>query len=268
MAGTDLRRGEPGLDPAPVVILVRPQLGENIGTAARAMLNCGLTKLRLVAPRDGWPNDSAVAAASGADVVLDEAQVFATTADATADLQDVLATTARPRNMVKDVLTPHAAAERVWRGLDQGHGVGLLFGAERAGLHNDDIAASHAIIQAPLNPGFSSLNLAQAVLLVAYQVWILRDETPAVERVMGEAQLAEERQVQFFLERLEGHLEEGGFFPSADLKPVTLRNLQSMFRRMGLTDQELRTLHGMVSALTGTTRRGKPRGVPGQDGPI
>ena len=154
---------------APTIILVRPQLGENIGMAARAMLNCGLSALRLVAPRDGWPNPKAERAASGADVVLNEAQVFASVGEAVADLERVVATTARNRELSQRILTPRRAAEEMRAWMGRGEKVGILFGPERTGLTNDDMVRADTALSIPLNPQFSSLNIAQAVLLVAYE---------------------------------------------------------------------------------------------------
>ena len=184
MAGTDRSRA-PAPDDGPVVILVDPQLGENIGTAARAMLNCGLGRLRLVRPRDGWPSDRAVAAASGADAVLDGATLFDTTAAAIADLEQVYATTARPREMIKPVMTPRRAAAEMRAAIGGGRPVGILFGPERTGLLNDDLALADTLISVPLNPAYSSLNLAQAVLLVAYEWAQAGDDTRERWRTVG-----------------------------------------------------------------------------------
>jgi len=160
----------------PVVILVRPQLGENIGMAARAMLNCGLSQMRLVSPRDGWPNPSARRAAAGADAVLEGAQVFGTVAEAVADLQHVVATTARSRQMTQRQLTARRAAQDMRDWIGAGDSVGVLFGPERAGLENDDLDHADTTLSVPLNPQFSSLNIAQAVLLVAYE-WAMTGDT-------------------------------------------------------------------------------------------
>src|SRR6266446_10813523 len=167
MAGTDYRR--PSIAGGPAIVLVNPQLGENIGTATRAMFNCGLTDLRLVAPRDGWPSDKARSAASGADSVIDAARLFDTVEAALGDLQRVYATTARDRFMVKRVVTPRQAAGEMRRFVAAGEGCGILFGPERAGLVNDHVSLADTVISVPLNPAFSSLNLAQAVLLVGYE---------------------------------------------------------------------------------------------------
>src|SRR6266481_8751642 len=154
---------------APVIILVRPQLGENIGMAARAMLNCGLSRLRLVSPRDGWPNPKAERAASGADVVLDKAKVFDAVGEAVADLERVVATTARNRELTQRIVTPRQAAAEMRGWIGQTEKVGILFGPERTGLTNDDMVYADTALSIPLNPQFSSLNIAQAVLLVAYE---------------------------------------------------------------------------------------------------
>src|SRR5690606_36009880 len=176
-----------GIRRGPVIVLVEPQMGENIGAAARAMLNCGITELRLVNPRDGWPNPSAYVLASKADPVLDAASVFASTAEAVADLHRVYATTARHRDMMKEVVTPREAARRMRADEGQGHRVGILFGRERTGLDNDDVALAHTAMSVPLNPGFSSLNLAQAVLLLGYEWFTAGDDTPPsrMETVRG-----------------------------------------------------------------------------------
>src|SRR5262249_24777068 len=167
MAGTDKSRG--GVTGGPAIILVEPQLGENIGTAARAMLNCGLDDLRLVRPRDGWPNDKAISAASGADAVLDKARLYPSAEAAIADLGHVYASTARDRYMVKREVTPRRAAEEMVGFLAAGESSGVLFGPERIGLLNEHIALADTVVTVPLNPAFSSLNLAQAVLIVGYE---------------------------------------------------------------------------------------------------
>jgi tRNA/rRNA methyltransferase len=262
MAGTDSRRRHKAASGGPAVILVNPQLGENIGAAARAMLNCGLGDLRLVAPRDQWPNEKAVAAASGADAVLERAKLFATTAEAIAGLQVVFATTARERYMVKPVLTPRAAAAELRAKEAAGLRCGLLFGPERMGLVNDDLALAEALIRIPLNPGFSSLNLAQAVLLLSYEWFTAADATPPREDRYGQSSPAgKDKLLNFFL-MLEHELDECGFLRVVDKRPSMVRNIRNMFQRAGLTEQELRTLHGMIACLTdwraGTDELGEP----------
>lgn len=247
MAGTDKRR--PSLTGGPGVILVDPQLGENIGMVARAMLNCGLSELALVRPRDGWPNPAAEAAASGATGVLETARVFASTADAVAGLQRVYATTARPRGMVKPLLTPRAAARDMRAAVARGEAVGLLFGPERSGLTNDDLVLADRVIAVPLNPAFASLNLAQAVLIVGYEWFQSADETPAEELALGRGAPVARAELMNFLERLEAALDAGNFFHPPEKRAVMVRNLRNIFQRGDLTDAEVRSLHGVVSAL-------------------
>jgi len=264
MAGTDRRKGASagGTAAAPVVVLVQPQLGQNIGAAARAMLNCGLEALRLVAPRDGWPNEYAVAAASGADRVLDRAELFGDTEKAVGDLQVVYATTARERYMVKPVLTARAAAEDMRRKIAEGLRVGVLFGPERMGMVNDDLALADALIRIPLNPGFSSLNLAQSVLIVAYEWFQSADATPGREERFGQSEPAGKEALLNFFRMLEHELDECGFLRNVEKRPSMVRNIRNMFQRAGLTEQELRTLHGMIANLTdwraGTDELGEP----------
>lgn len=253
MAGTDSTKpsAADGAESAPVVVLVDPQLGENIGMVARAMLNCGLSDLRLVRPRDGWPNPAAISAASGALSVLDGVRLFETTAEAIADLHKVYATTARPRGMNKRVLTPRMAAAEMRTNVAAGIRCGLLFGKESKGLHNDDLAVSEAVITVPLNPAFSSLNLAQGVLLVGYEWFTAEDAAPPANFLTrGENRLATKEQLVAFFEHLESELDACGFFTSADKRPRMVRNLRNVFLRCDLTDQEVRTLRGVVVGLT------------------
>lgn len=249
MAGTDHTQSTGPADLGPVVILVQPQLAQNIGMVARAMLNNGLTRLRLVAPRDGWPNPDAVAAASGADRVIMEAEVFDTTLDAIADLQRVYATTARPREMVGRVLTPKAAGPEFITAERSGQSVGVLFGNERAGLTNEDVSLADTIIEARLNPVFKSLNLAQAVLLVAYEWYQAVVDAPGERLETGASEMVTKAELENFLRRLEEGLDLGGFFRAPDMRSIMLRNIRNMFQRANLTDQEVRTLHGMIVAL-------------------
>jgi len=236
MAGTD--RKQAGLSGGPPVILHQPQLGENIGLAARAMLNCGLTEMRLVAPRDGWPNEKARAAASGANEVIDNAVVFATLPEAIADLTHVFATTARPRGMVKPVLTPKAAAVALRTLLSEGRKAGLLFGPERMGLTNDEIPLADTIVAVPLNPAFSSLNLAQAVLLVGYEWLQAADATPDFRHWGGGDEPAPKAE-----------LDDCGFLRNLEQRPTMVQNLRNLFQRARPTSQELRTMHGAVRNL-------------------
>lgn len=233
----------------PAVILVKPQMAGNIGAAARAMLNFGLDDLRLVAPRDGWPNPDARAMASGADSVLDAARVYPRTEEAIADLDMIFATTARRRDMVKTVVTPHRAAALARQRLAAGGRVGLMFGGERAGLDNDDVALASHLVHIPANPAFSSLNLAQAVLLMGYEWFQSGADVAAEEISANDTRPATAEELLGFLGRLEAALEEGGFFHVKEMRPVMQRNVRNIFQRAGLMEQEVRTLHGVVSAL-------------------
>mgnify|MGYP005750912049 CR=1 FL=1 len=243
MAGTD--RTALAITGGPVIVLVEPQLADNIGAAARAMLNFGLTEMRLVAPRDGWPNDRANAMASGAVEVLERAQVFETTAEAIADLHWVAATTARGRDLVKPVLGPDAATREAASRMSSGQKCGVLFGRERTGLESEDIARAHAIVTYPVNPAFASLNLAQAVLLYGYE-WFRAavDWTP--HQMPAPAPVAE---FEGFIGHLERELDAAGFLRPAEKKPGMMRNIRAMFQRADLTGQEVRTLRGVVRAL-------------------
>jgi tRNA/rRNA methyltransferase len=246
VAGTDsIRREETCPRPAgPAIILVDSQLGENIGMAARAMANCGLYDLRLVRPREGWPNEKAVAAASGASEVLDAVRVFDSTAEAIADLRRVFAATARGRDMVKPTLTPRQAAEKMVAG--RAADTGVLFGPERSGLVNDDLALADAAIVAPLNPGFWSLNLSQAVLLVGYE-WFLASGAKPPESTMPSPASREE--LLGFFGQLEGELDNCGFLKPVEKRPAMVRSLRNLFLRATLTEQEVRMLRGVVSGL-------------------
>ena len=249
MAGTDSTRDSIAARQGPAIVLVRPQLGENIGAAARAMLNCGLTDLRIVNPRDGWPNPQAVRAASGADAVIEQARICETTEDAIAGLERVFATTARPRDMVKTVMTPDGAAREMRAVEARGEKCGVLFGAERMGLENDDVALADTIVEAPLNPAYKSLNLAQAVLLVAWSWFHLADETPESRVELGATRPATKAELLNFFARLEAALDECGFLKPPEKRPSMVRNIRNMFQRMQPTEQDLRTLHGIVAGL-------------------
>jgi tRNA/rRNA methyltransferase len=258
MAGTDSSKAPEALSPGPpgpAIILVEPQLGENIGMAARAMLNCGLTELRLVNPRDGWPSEDAAAASAGADRIIDEAPVFETTADAVADLNLVFATTARPRDMTSRIVPPAEAANEI-RAFMEGRGkAGVLFGREAKGLKNDDMVLSDAIIMIPVNPAFNSLNLAQAVFAVGHE-WFRADlEIPPSELSMPkETRPADKADLLGLFEHLEDELDKSGFYHVREKRPVMVRNIRNMLQRAGLTEQEVRTLRGVITSLV--TRRG------------
>ena len=255
MAGTNAK--QPVILGGPAIILVEPQLGENIGAAARAMLNCGLSALRLVRPRDGWPNRAAWPMAAGADLVLEGAAVFPGVEEAVADLQRVYATTVRPRDMVKPVVTPRVAAGEMRAVMAAGGACGVLFGPERSGLDNDAIALADTVVTAPLNPAFGSLNLAQAVLLVGYE-WLQADDARTA-RWSAELPADKERLIALF-RHLEQELDAAGFFVVPEKRPGMIRSIRNMLERAHLTVQEVRTLHGIVTALSGRRLGGKPRG--------
>jgi tRNA/rRNA methyltransferase len=251
VSGTDRSRAHQVQAGGPAIILVEPQLPENIGMVARAMLNCGLGDLRLVRPREIWPNDKAVAAASGADRVLDDARLYASTADAIADLWHVYATTARPRYMTKRVATPRQAAAELRALATEGVEVGILFGPEAAGLRNNDIALAEAVVTVPLNPAFSSLNLGMAVLLVGYE-WFAAgaSETPPSALVMPrETRPATQAELLGLYQHLESELDACGFLRNRQSRPSMVRNLRNLFGRAGLTEQEVRTLRGIIACL-------------------
>jgi tRNA/rRNA methyltransferase len=254
----------------PVIILVEPQMGENIGAAARAMLNCGLTRMRLVRPRDGWPNSKALASASGADRVIEGAQLFDTTSAAIADLQFVLATTARQRDMVKTILAPEAAAEELRNKAAAGQRCGILFGPERTGLLNDDIPLADAVVTIPTNPEFASLNLAQSVLLIGYFWWRLGIEAPAQRLETGGNPPATKAELENLFARLEEALEAGGFYTTEQQRPTMVRNMRNLLQRAQMTEQEVRTFHGVIVALaggpTGNEKRRPQKGRRPNDG--
>jgi tRNA/rRNA methyltransferase len=236
-------------DTGPAIILVDPQMGENIGMCARAMLNCGMTDLRIVRPRDGWPSQAARDTSSGAIEVIDNAQVFETTREAVADLHRLYATTGRVREMVETVMTPRKAAADIRAVTAAGQKTGVLFGGERSGLTNDDVALAEIILRVPLNPDFKSLNLAQAVLLVGYEWFTAGDETPDLTRDIGDSRPATRVEFDVFLDRLDKGITEGGFFRAPEMRPTVMRNIRNFFLRAEPTDQDIRTLHGIVEAL-------------------
>ena len=238
---------------SPVIVLVRPQLGENIGKAARAMLNFRLTELRMVSPRDGWPNPSAGPAAAGADIVLEKAHVFGSLAEAVADCPHVYATTVRKRGVTKPVVTPEAAAQAIHR--DTGRSA-IVFGPERSGLETEDVALARAIITVPINPEFGSLNLAQAVILCAYE-WSkgVTLAQPTVEEMLPPAP---QEELEGMIAHFEAMLEHRDYFFPAARAEATRLTLRTMLTKPGWNHLEVRTMRGVLSAL---------ERVPGVRGP-
>ena len=243
---------------SPTVILVRPQLADNIGAVARAMANGGLFHLRLVAPRDGWPQEKAWRNSSGADRILDGASVHATIADAVADLHRVFATCPRPRHIIKPVLTARGAAAELRAICGRDLRAGILFGPERAGLDNDDMACADALVRFPLNPAFMSLNLAQAVMVMAYEWWTAADQTVPRSLMTNETRVATKEKLENFLAHLVDQLDACGFLRNQPKRPGMVRNIRHFFQRGEVTEQELRTLHGIVTELAiGRRERGR-----------
>jgi tRNA/rRNA methyltransferase len=235
--------------PQPSFILVRPQMGENIGAAARAMWNFGLERMRVVAPRDGWPNERAAALASGAGRLLDHAGLFDDVTGAVSDCTYVFATTARPRGMTMPVVTPERAMQQARAILAEGGKVAVLFGPERAGLENEDIARANAIISVPVNPEFASLNLAQCVLLCAYEFRRAGDATPPEVMELARTDFATGAEIAALGDHVEARLEEAGFFfPPAKAEGMR-RSLRQIWGRLPLTRADVQTLHGMFRQM-------------------
>ncbi|HET7816316.1 MAG TPA: RNA methyltransferase [Sphingomicrobium sp.] len=237
---------------APLVILVRPQLGQNIGKAARAMLNFGLTELRLVSPRDGWPNPDAGPAASGADIVLERAQLFATVAEAIADCSSVYASTVRRRDLVMPVLSPSEMADAIATSTGR---TAMLFGPERAGLETDEVALANAIVTVPINPGFGSLNLAQAVILLAYE-WSKKSALaqPPVRDLEPPAPHGE---LDALVAQLEDALEAKQYYHPPERTRATKNTIRSIFTKTGWSSREVKAVRGIIRALAQPAR---PRG--------
>jgi len=258
-SGTDKTKSGHELS-GPIVVLVEPQLGENIGMAARAMGNFGLTRLRIVNPRDGWPNVHAKRAASGADHILDQATLFDTVEQAVADCTLLFATTARAHDQAKPVVAPDAAAREIVAQIGSGTGeVGILFGRERYGLQNEEVALANRIVTFPVNPGFASLNLAQAVLLMGYE-WFKLSTAGALPFAMPErSEPASQHQMQAFFDNLVRELDKVEFLRPAEKRETMLVNLRNIFTRMDPTKQDMHTLHGVVMAIA-EGRKGPAKG--------
>ncbi len=234
----------------PIIVLVRPQLGQNIGKAARAMLNFGLTEMRLVAPRDGWPNPDAGPSASGADVVLERAQIFDRVQEAIADCSAVYATTVRRRDLVMPVLTPEQMAAEI---AGTGHRTAILFGAERSGLETDEVALANAIVTVPINPDFASLNLAQAVILLAYE-WSKRSAlaVPPAKELEPPAPHAE---IEGMIAQLDEALVKQGYFHPPSRTQATRNTIRTIFTKTGWSSREIKAVRGIFRALCGPARR-------------
>lgn len=246
----------PSETPQPTFVLIRPQMGENIGAAARAMWNFGLDRMRITSPRDGWPNQKAVAMASGAGRLLDEAQLFESTADAIADCTYVYATTARPRELTKPVFSPEAAMRDAQARVSSGQNVAVLFGPERAGMENDDISRANAIITVPVNPDFPSLNLAQCVLLTGYE-WRRATTEVEAQTVSMEGEWASQVEIEKLADHYEERMEQAGFFYPAKKAPSMRVNLRNLWSRMPLTRADVQMLHGIMRQMVRWKERGE-----------
>src|SRR6202048_374760 len=260
MSGSGTDKTKSGVELAgPIVILVEPQLGENIGMAARARGNFGLARRRIVNPRDGWPNVHARRAASGADHILDQVELFDTVEQAVAELTLLFATPARAHDQAKPVVAPEAAAHEIAAGVTGGGNVGILFGRERYGLQNEEVALANRLVTFPGNPGFASLNLAQAVLLIGYE-WFQLATAGALPFAMPErSERASQHQMQAFFDNLVRELDKVEFLRPAEKRETMLVNLRNIFTRMDPTKQDMHTLHGVVMAIA-EGRKGPAKG--------
>jgi tRNA/rRNA methyltransferase len=250
MSGHRLFKKRAAVTP-PAVILVRPQLAENIGMCARAMMNFGLSEMRLVSPRDGWPKKGARQASSGASAVLDNAKLFESTEEAIADLNYVLATTARERGQMKDVFAADEGAQKMQALAGEGARSGILFGPERMGLSNDDVVLADAIISFPVSPAFTSINLAQAVLLVGYEWWKLISGGKAPIAPKRTSPPATREHMIAFFDYVEQELDAVSFFYPPEKREIMVRNFRNIWHRLEMTEQDVQTMRGAVAALVG-----------------
>ncbi|MGA2291440.1 TrmJ/YjtD family RNA methyltransferase [Bradyrhizobium sp.] len=260
MSGSGTDKTKAGMALAgPIVILVEPQLGENIGMSARAMGNFALSRLRIVKPRDGWPNISAQRAAAGADHILDQVVLFDTVQQAVADCTLLFATSARAHDQAKPVVAPELAVREITSEIADGGTVGILFGRERYGLQNEEVALANRLITFPVNPGFASLNLAQAVLLIGYE-WFKLATAGALPFSMPErSERASQHQMQAFFDNLVAELDKVEFLRPAEKRETMLVNLRNIFARMEPTKQDMHTLHGVIMAIA-EGRKGPAKG--------
>ncbi|MGB6795303.1 MAG: RNA methyltransferase, partial [Xanthobacteraceae bacterium] len=245
--------------PGPVVVLVEPQLGENIGAAARAMANFGLSRLRLVKPRQSWPNEKAQMMAAGADRILDGAKLYDTLEQAIADCSFVLATTARAHDQAKPVIGPAEAARQIAPRVTAGEMVAIVFGRERNGLENDEVALADRIVTLPVNAAFASLNLAQAIVIIAYEWFKLSTEEKLPFGMPDKSAPAPKQQLLAFFAALESELEKVEFFRPPDKRETMQINLRNIFSRMQPTQQDIQTLHGVIMSIA-EGRKGPARG--------
>ena len=251
------------IDLTPNIILSKPQLGENIGSCARAMKNFGIEKLRLIEPRDGWPNSSAYAISAGADNILDKTKLFKSLIGSTKDISLLFATTARKRVIGTKSLNIFEAINKSFDHVVNGGKVGFLFGPEQSGLSNDDVVQADFTISIPLNENFSSLNLSQAVLLICWE-WnkvrmsYLKEDNETIKvnkKLKKSTELSNVGDREYFYTQLDDLLSKSGFFYSPEMAPIVKRNIRSLFNRASLTHQDLRTLHGIIRSLSGTSNR-------------
>ena len=233
----------------PCFILVNPQMGENIGASARGMWNFGIDRMRIVSPRDGWPNQKAVVMASGAGRLLDEALIFQNFTDAIADQHFIFATTARPRDLIKPIYSPEEAVELAYDKISKGQNVGFAFGPERSGLENSDIIKANAIVSVPVNEQFPSLNLAQCVLLLAYE-WMLKSTNPGSDKsTLKDSDMVAVMKVEKLSQYFENALENSGFFYPEDKAENMKANFRNMWSRMPLTNSDVQIFYGMLRQL-------------------
>ena len=233
----------------PVIVLVRPQLGQNIGKAARAMLNFGLTEMRLIAPRDGWPNPDAGPSASGADAVLEQAQLFDSVAAAIADCNQIFASTVRRRDLVMPVLDPEQMADRI---AASSRRTAILFGPERSGLETEEVALANAIVTVPINPEFGSLNLAQAVILLAYE-WSRRSDL-AQPPAKPLEEPAPQGELDGMITQLDAELEAKGYFHPPSRTQATRNTIRTIFTKTGWSSREVKAVRGIIRALVNPPR--------------
>jgi tRNA/rRNA methyltransferase len=259
MPGSGTDRTRIRLEGGPAIILVAPQLAENIGMCARAMANFGLSELRLVAPRDGWPKKGARSAASGAAYVLDQAKLFATVSEAIGNLNIVYATTARDRHQLKPVLAPQVAMEQAARHIRRGSRVGILFGRERNGLTNDEVSFADAAITFEVNPAYASLNLAQAVLLIGHEWFRARHASALALAGADMGALAAKATLLSFFDYVEKELDACNYFQPEERREIMARNLRNVLHRMQLTEQDVRTLRGAITTLVQGRRARRPK---------